>query len=183
MVFYDIETTGTNTCRDKIIAIGFMSERDEEPIVSVGEEKYIIGEFLRYLKEIEDKYGKVVLVGWKIKSFDVPFVVMRSLVNNIDKSLLEIFLRAKIHDLAEMADRYLTIDTQRPTSREFFGVFGIEHDEEILGSDVPSLYKVRKMDRIAEHCRRDIIAIKGLWERLRPLITMTDFQPKKISVN
>ena len=147
-----------------------MSKQDKEPIISVGEEKYIIEEFLRYLKEIEDKYGKVVLVGWKIKNFDIPFVIMRSLVCNIDEKLVKIFLGVKILDLAEVANKYLTINTQIPSSREFCEAFGIEYDKEITGADIPSLYKIGRIDRIVEHCRIDLFVIRELYKRLFPLL-------------
>jgi len=153
-IFFDIETTGIDTTKDRIIAIGIAKD-DEEPVILYNDnEKALLLKFDEIIEE------KSLLIGWKIKQFDIPFVTMRSIVNNV-----KIKKPLYILDLAEFAEKYLLVRGQKPASTDFYRAFDIEHDS-LGGVAVPILYQQKDIDRIIEHCRKDIIAIRKLYYRL-----------------
>ena len=83
-----------NPIDSKIIAIGIRN-RGESKIFS-GDEKDILTKFWSEWKKL--KYGSpsILLVGFNVTNFDIPFIVARSFINNIEivpfslKSVLDV---------------------------------------------------------------------------------------------
>jgi len=170
-IFLDIETTGINTCKDKIIAIGVSyihSDAYYSNVIINHNENDVLNEFYRKLITLKNKKYNTI-IGWKIVKFDIPFILMRSIVNKIDYNLFKVLRYFKVLDLAEVAEKYLVVKDQTVKSRDFFNVLEIEYDE-MEGESIPHIYKVSALDRIEEHCNKDLKSIKELYDRLCPYL-------------
>ncbi len=130
-------------------------------IFEAGNEKGILEKFWEIIKTYEQ------VITFNGRSFDVPFLMMRSAINKVrvSKNLMGYRFDYKSHcDLLEQLTFY---GATRRFNLEFYTKsFGIKSPKEegIEGSMVKDFYKEKKYLEIARYCARDIVATKELYE-------------------
>ena len=178
VAYLDIETTSKKADEGMVIVIGILT--DEEPeLVFAGtleEEKNI-------LKWLKDKLnGCELIVTWYGSGFDIPFLQTRALVHGIDlNELTEI----PMLDLCEWSKANLLLSSYSLQSVARF--LGVWEAGDVAGPDVHTLYKLstrgyQEAKRlIIQHCREDIILLKRVHDKLKPLVEQTGGSPRKPS--
>ncbi len=140
-------------------------EEDSE-YISVPEEKQLLELFWKRI----EKYDQFITFNGR--SFDCPFIMIRSAINRIkpSRNLMPDRYRSVAHiDLMEKLT-FLGASRKRFSLHMWCNAFGIKSpkDEGVSGLDVKGLYKVNKHTDIARYCLRDVFATKELylyWEK------------------
>ncbi|MBE9224767.1 ribonuclease H-like domain-containing protein [Phormidium sp. LEGE 05292] len=78
-VILDIETTGLDATKERIIAIGCLRESLDVQIFMHADEAYLLQEFLAYLESVNPE----VLLTYNGMAFDLPFIITRLNLLNI----------------------------------------------------------------------------------------------------
>ncbi len=165
LLFFDIETTGINSLKDRIIAIGVATEKTDPYIIMEPDEKTMI-------KELADLLP-ATLVGFNIRNFDIPFLTSRAIINDLEN--YDIFMKSKYIDLFDIV-KTISTGGKWPTLNYTCQCLGIDVYADISGAYVPGLWvKALKGDEkakrlIEDHCRKDVLKIKKLYYKLRKLI-------------
>lgn len=143
----------------RIIVIGL--KYDSQIKLITGEEKNILNEFWDLFKK--DNFVVVTHNGYK---FDVPFIVVRSIINNI-----KISKEINTNPWNMLKSNHL--DTMLVFSQNVFTNAGLKilarlnniefNDDGILGKDIERLYTQGRLDIIKEHCRGDIEVLEKLF--------------------
>lgn len=142
--------------------------------------KYIIKtepELLKKFWEIVEKYDEFVTFNGR--SFDVPFLMIRSAVHGIRPSknliaqrYLERQFRGVRHiDLCDQLSFYGAL-WRKPSLHLVCRSFGIESPKTqgITGDDVSALYRLGKFEDIARYNARDLVATARVYERWKTLL-------------
>jgi hypothetical protein len=142
-----------NPLYSKIICIGLKPKNKESILLSGDDETKLLEEFWSIAKEhnlfiTHNGYG-----------FDVPFIMIRSAINNIKPSI-------KINANKFSMENSNHFDTMLFFSQNVFTnsrmdilakTLGINIGENrFTGADVERLHKEGKMDEVVRHCREDI---------------------------
>jgi len=131
----------TNPIDSKIIAIGTMLKNEENIFISDTEED-VIKSFWNFLKTNNGMYN---IIGFSAKNFEMPFIVTRSFVLNIE---IEPFSLKNITDLREIINSYRYGQT-RGKLNEF---------SEILGMGI-------EPKELKEKLSHNLLVIKKMYER------------------
>lgn len=168
IVFMDIETTSLDADSGILIGVGLAKNGGKPDFLFIErpeDEPRLIKEALRRIKDCN------ILITWHGKSFDIPFLVARTLKFGEDASSLS----SMIHlDLAEFVRNNLRLG--RTDLYHVSKFLGFGKDIEVTGLDMPRLYlSVLKKDRrakaaIRKHCLDDLKATGVVFNKLRPLI-------------
>lgn len=75
----DLSTEGLESAKHRIIGISVKSEKEEQ-IFAYRDERLLLVEFWNYLKK--HKFSRIV--GYNSDYFDIPFLVVRSILNGVD---------------------------------------------------------------------------------------------------
>ena len=76
---FDIETTGLNSCEDRIVCISLKNLETKNLITFIDiDEGKVISEFWNSIREKIPN-----LIGFNSDSFDIPFLIKRSLINRV----------------------------------------------------------------------------------------------------
>jgi len=171
VVVIDIETTGLKGLEDKLIAIGYKVLdletnsvlKETEVLTSEGrEERDVVAEFLHHLEKIKDP----LLVGYNIRGFDLPFIIVRGIKYNLDINNL---LNAPNIDLMQLVSRHCLINGGRTKLHIIAEYLGLENGDETNGSQMPEFYRQGNFKAIEKHCRYDIELTSALYLKLKPL--------------
>ncbi len=148
-----------NPIDSKIIAIG-LKKKDSEPIVLMGnDEPGLLAEFW---KEIgKSKTLSTKLVGFNIKDFDIPFLVTRSFINNVE--IVPFFLK-EIIDIREKLSAY-KFGNIRGKLKEFADFLSIDKAD-MDGAMVAEEYWKGNTARLAEYLRKDLEITEAVYQRL-----------------
>ena len=128
--------------------------------------------FVKTEKELLERFWKIILkhpllVTFNGRGFDVPFLLIRSAVNQVTptRNLMPYRYDAKIHcDLADQMSFYGAL--RSPKSLHFFTrAFGIKTPKDAMeGKEVTNYYKAGRHKEIAEYCLKDVIATGLLYD-------------------
>ena len=167
LAYLDIETTSLKASDGMVVAIGLL--KGEEPEVrfasTVQEERAALEWFCGELE------GCTTLVTWNGAEFDVPFLLTRAVFHSIDLSKL---LEISMLDLYEWCRGHMLLSSYKLESVGRF--LGINKSQVFHGSDILTLFKLVEQGDfearrlIVEHCKEDIILLKLVHERLKPLV-------------
>jgi hypothetical protein len=112
------------------------------------------------------------LVGYRIREFDLPFLLQRSLYLEVDAPRYELGRYARGSTITDLYDRLTFNDLRRGESlgmRQTLGAFcrrlGIPAPE-MKGADVPALVAAGRWDQVEAHCLEDVRATVALARRL-----------------
>ena len=168
IAYLDIETTSRKASEGMVIAIGLLKD-GEEPKVRFADS---LGEERRALEWLQEELGGCdKIVTWFGSGFDVPFLISRAALHNIDLSKLSEIPQL---DLFDWSRGHLLLSSYRLESVARF--LGIQRSLEFHGGDVLTLFKLvergdleaRKL--IVDHCKEDLILLKRVHERLKPQV-------------
>jgi len=147
----------------KVILIGL--KLNSELKLLEGEEKDILNEFWSIIKENRD----AIIVTHNGYKFDVPFIVVRSITNNIK-------IPSEINLNAWNMLRSNHIDTMIIFSQNVFTNAGLRmlarlnninfYEDNVHGKDIERLHKEGKFDDIKNHCRNDIEILENVFNKL-----------------
>lgn len=158
-IIFDIETTGLDPLRDRIICIASKLNGKEEAIINA-DEKVILEKFWNSIKEIKTKDLGFRLIGFNCWSFDLPFLIIRSFkhgVNIVDT-------RGKVIDLRHLlsyGNKY-----QNGKLSDYAELIGLEQKYNgYNGSDMKKLFEDGKLAEIEKYALSDIKITFGIYER------------------
>jgi len=159
-IILDIETTGLNPSYSKIVSIGILEVGKDTARVWMGEEKEILLILGNYIDSLlrEHDLSDIILIGWSIEDFDIPFLEIRGLLYGVDFSLLD---RMRTVDLS--TDFCLPVQLH---SRDVAFMLGIEAAPE-SGASIPLYYVSGKRELIKEHNMKDLYMIRDIWLQVK----------------
>jgi uncharacterized protein YprB with RNaseH-like and TPR domain len=161
----DIETSGLNPLFDRITCIGVVGD-DNKPMVFYGEdEKKLLQDFWAYLKKVSGSDGilysnDITIVGFNVYKFDIRFIHIRSMVNNVyaSKKLKKNFIDLQ-YELA-------CYNTQvKGTLNDYLETIGEEKNGN--GLRAIELFEKRDWKSLVAYCKNDVLVTKKLFERCK----------------
>jgi len=163
IVYLDIETSAMKADLGMVVAVGLLKgEEPEVRFTDTPEEERKVLEWLR-----DELKGCSKLVTWYGPGFDIPFLLARAALHQVDLSKL---IEIPMLDLCEWSRGHLLLSSYRLESVARF--FGFQRTVEFHGGDVSALSKLaargdheaRKL--IVDHCKEDLLLLKRVYERL-----------------
>jgi len=153
------DSRSMNPIYSKIIVIGL--KYNNELRLLTGNEKDILTEFWEVIKQ--DDFTIVTHNGYK---FDIPFIIVRSILNgiNISKEVnLNPWNMLKSNHLDTMLIFSQNVFTN-PSLRVLAKLNGINFPEEHLtGKDIGRFWEEGDLDKIKDHCSEDIKILESLF--------------------
>lgn len=177
-LYLDIETTALKADEGFIVTIGILGEGEPE-LVFAGtpqEERNA----LLWLREKLKTHD--LIVTWYGSGFDIPFILTRAAYHGIEIPELT---KTSMLDLCEWAKENLLLASYSLKSVARFLGIGVAGN--FGGSDVNTLYKLfvhgnqEARALIIQHCREDLILLKRVHEKLRPLVEQAGGSIRKTS--
>jgi len=150
-----------NPIDSRIIAIG-LRHNGKNLIFAEGSEKRMLEQFWDEWMAIkqENPYSKIV--GFNIKDFDLPFLISKSLVNNI---VISPFLIKDVIDLREKINAY-RYGKSRGTLKEYANLIG-EKTMGLAGGDIIRLCANKEHETIVKYLNNDLEITDALYRRVR----------------
>jgi uncharacterized protein YprB with RNaseH-like and TPR domain len=148
-----------NPIDSRIVAIGLRFE-NVNYIFQSEDEKEILSKFWEKWKEIKLGSALIPVVGFNITSFDMPFIVTRSFIQNIR---IESFSLKEIIDLRDKINAYKYGKT-RGKLKEFAEIIGQEILE-VNGSDVSRLCYEKDYLTLNKYLEKDLEITDALYKR------------------
>ena len=146
----------------KVIVIGV--KLNDELKLFTGEEKEILENFWNFVKGINS-----IIVTHNGYKFDIPFIIVRSIINNV-----KISLDININPWNMLRSNH--IDTIIIFSQNVFTNSGLKilarlnnikfENDNVMGKDIERLYKEGKIEEIKKHCQSDIEILEKLFNKL-----------------
>jgi uncharacterized protein YprB with RNaseH-like and TPR domain len=169
ILFVDIEASSFFSSVGSIICIGiFDPENFKEPFI------YFVRKPEDELKALEwfrDKLAEsnyLVLSGWNIKNYDIPFILGRAVKLDFNFSDLT---KLKIVDLLEVARTAVKIHSYK--MEDVCKWLNIDYNPEVKGHEVDEFYhrslagdKISE-EKIKNRCKSDLVALAKLFEKLK----------------
>lgn len=153
----DIETFGLENQFDRILSVGVMNIDTEEIKVFIDiEESVILQQFWEYVIDATE------FCTFNGDSFDIPFLIKRSLINNVRISNLP----TNHPDLRKIVNGFW-ISYERfgkGTLRDWATALGITC-ETCAGNEMPALFVKGDFDAIVKHNTEDLVLTHKLYKR------------------
>ena len=150
-----------NPIDSKIIAIGTRCLEKNEIFCSENE-KEILESFWKEWIKIKQLNRNTQMCGFNILNFDIPFLVTRSLINNV---IISPFLLKSIIDLREKINAYRYGET-RGKLKEFALFLGL-NVEDIDGKEIADLCIDKNWDKLKKYLANDLVITDELYKRVR----------------
>lgn len=164
------KTGGLHPLFSKIILIG-LKEPDAEPLIYHGEDEHkILAQSWEHLAELQKRLKKILIITFNGYRFDVPFLLIRSAINGVEKTI-------NIN-----TNRWAMEDSNHFDLMQFLSGYGeypfvsLEISCRKLGVAVPesaisateisSCYHKGDWDSIIEHSRRNLFLTEALYHKL-----------------
>lgn len=160
------EMRSLNPTYSKIVTI-CLKLMDEETKTLFGDEKEILSKLWNFLEE-ENQKEKIIIVTHNGYQFDIPFLTIRSVINDITPSL-------NINTNKWAMEKSNHFDTMLFFSQ--YGAFinsrltilaqinGIEiPDDAITGAEVEKLYNEGNIQKINKHCKDDVELLEKIFK-------------------
>jgi DNA polymerase elongation subunit (family B) len=149
-----------NPIDSKIVAIG-IRHKGNNIIFSNKDEKGLLEDFWSEWKTIKKGSSYMKIVGFNITNFDIPFLVARSVINNV---VISPFFIKELIDLRDKINAYRYGNT-RGTLKEYASLLG-EKVMDVDGSDIFNLCKDGKMKELVEYLENDLLITDKLYQRV-----------------
>lgn len=165
VVAFDIETTGLDPTKDKIVLIGMKKGRIKQwKLWKIRDELKMISQCIKARKEIPSL--DETIVGYNNLKFDVPFIrerllALRSPIETSD--LWRTFYRER-----KWFDLYQFLGNDFRNLAFWLGEFKIKRKyEDVDGRRIPILYQNRQFGKIEQHNRDDLNTSMRLYLKLK----------------
>lgn len=146
----------------QIVAVGFIREDWNEPKVFTMHQPVSEASWLAaFWREV----GQRVTVGYNTIGFDLPVLLRRSLYLGVQHPTINIDKYRTNHIDLQMRLSYNGALKFRPLSF-YCKRFGIACDDETSGKDIGAFVAAGEWDKVAAHCRADVLKTKALAERM-----------------
>ena len=151
-----------NPIDSKVIAIG-IRHLGQNKIFFSENEKEMLGEFWKEWEKLKqiDQYSTQI-VGFNICNFDLPFLVSRSLINNVTISP---FLLKSIIDLREKINAYRYGKT-RGKLKDYALLLGLD-TENMDGGEVAKVCIQKDWEKLKKYLAKDLEITDELYKRAR----------------
>ena len=149
----DIETTGLEPEEHEITVLGCGDGYEVHTIT--GDEKEILGVLVDLLR----RAGFVV--GYNIAKFDGPFIVKRARVHSVDCGGVSV----KTIDLYRHVRANFSL-TRYTLTHAAAGLAGVSCGEDITGAEAARLSQCGELEKVEEHCARDVVRTYYLYRAL-----------------
>lgn len=149
-VILDIETTGLEPFKDRIVGIGIKTEVLEE--IKVGDNEK---ELLEWFWGIQGRLDNII--GWNIDRFDLWFIRIRSIKHNVKIKELRSIDLFKIL-FPENFQRWKSLND---VSESFFG-----ERKDKSGQMIQEAFLNKEFDKIKEYLKNDLNLTYNLYKRL-----------------
>jgi uncharacterized protein YprB with RNaseH-like and TPR domain len=173
-IFLDIESSNLRADIGQIIAVGIIKDKKKEvKFVEKPEEEKEVLKWLK--KELE---GCDLVITWYGSRFDLPFLMTRAIINDLDMSEL---LKIPSLDICEFCKRNLSFSKNNLS--EVCKILGIPKNREISGREVLKLYlkaihgDKKAKEKIIEHCLDDLEVLEEIFKKLEPYLSLTTKKP------
>lgn len=154
------EDRSLNPLYAKIIALGIKT-LTEPTKIHTGDEKQILEQFWSNIKGLN-----TVLVTYNGYRFDIPFIILRSIINNI-KIPFSInqnkWQMQKSNHFDVMLFFSQTETFVNPNLRILGKMYNIESEDSLRGYDIERLYGENKIEEIKKHCQADIEVLEKIF--------------------
>ncbi len=142
---------------------------DKTFVYVAGDEKKVLQKFWEYMIKFE------YFVTFNGRSFDCPFVMLRSAILGIKPSRdLMIGTRYQSPHHIDLLEELTYHGTTRKFNLDFYcKSFGIESPKShgITGYDINDYYRAKRFSEIAEYCMGDVIATAQLYKKWKEYLT------------
>ena len=156
---WDIETSGLAGIIDRITCISVLDLLTNKVTTFCGEDE------TKILRDFWEKInGASEIIGFNIV-FDLPFLIQRTLINNI-------LVCSNYHNIKKTYIRLLSIAFFEVYARTIKGTLDQWSDhlgfgnKKTSGEEMIAFYKNKEWKKIKEHCEKDIIITSKLYWRL-----------------
>lgn len=153
----DLETTGLDPTKDKIITIGLKND-EIEMVFGCMDEKTVLQEFWAFMDE---QAVPPMLVTYNGIGFDCPFLRLRSIVHNLHPKWLG---HLETIDLMKVLFPYGSTYRSKDAVCE---ALGIQSENNLTGKDVPTLFAEGNLEAIKFHCLDDVRREWLIFKRMR----------------
>lgn len=171
--------TALSPLTGKVVAIGYYFWEEKKGLVETVSQTVSPFEkenasfcFLVSEKELLHNFWQIMLkypllVTFNGRSFDIPFILIRSAINDIrpTRNLMPYRYDFKVHcDLADQMSFYGAL--RYPKTLHFFArAFHIKSPKEKMeGKEVTNYYNAGRHQEIAEYCFKDVVATAALYD-------------------
>ena len=163
-IYLDIETMGLNAYLDRVTCIGLVEEDGTETAICGQDERQMLNAFAHFMDEREGEE----IVTWNGKGFDVPFIMVRILVQRVvppedahqHEDLKELFPKF------QFTDRNGYRRWRQPGLGELAETLGLGAKTK-HGSEAPALFLEGKFEELQKYCLQDAHLVRALHARLR----------------
>jgi len=149
-----------NPIDSKIVAIGVRVKGENK--LFFGDEKEILTKFWEEWKRLRQEHSDTFLVGFNVTNFDIPFIVSKSFVHDIE---IVPFSLKSILDVKDKINAYRWGKT-RGKLKEYGELLGMD----VLGMDgsqIPELCKNNDWETIKKYLSKDLEITDKLFERAK----------------
>jgi uncharacterized protein YprB with RNaseH-like and TPR domain len=173
-MFLDIECSNLSADIGQIVAMGIIKDNKKEVrfVEDLEDEKEVLNWLKKELEDCE------LVVSWYGSKFDIPFVVTRAVINNIDLSKL---LKIPSLDVCEFCKKNLLFSKNNLS--DISKVLDIPKNREIGGKDILKLYlkairgDKKAKEEIIKHCLDDLEALEKIFKKLEPYLSLNTKKP------
>jgi uncharacterized protein YprB with RNaseH-like and TPR domain len=148
-----------NPIDSEVVAIG-VRKNEVNHLFMAKTEKEILEEFWSLWREIVSDSPSTFIVGYNILNFDIPFLVTRSLINNVK---IKAFTLKSILDLRQKVTAY-RYGYSRGKLKDFARTLGVQL-EPVDGSDIERLYIQNDWESIKRYLEKDLLLTDKLYQR------------------
>jgi uncharacterized protein len=148
-----------NPIDSRIVAIGIRSNGMSKIIMDDNEKKMLQDFWFEWRRHLSPM---LQVVGFNISHFDIPFLVTRSFVHNVQ---VVPFVLRSIVDLREKVNAY-RYGPSRGTLKEFAEILGIPNAG-IDGSEIAKLYHEGYHDTIRQYLANDLEITDEMYRRIK----------------
>ena len=157
--YFDIETTGLNPYKDKILTIQ-LKKNNEFTMLKTWEEdeKHVLTGFFDLFRNV----GKSSILGYNCLQFDLSFIVSRMNKHGI----MNAEKHAVLHN-GNWLDLYQYLGGNYVSMDHWLQSCGIRRECQYKGRDVPTLYEKKMYKEIERHTKDDLVMCERLAEIVR----------------
>jgi uncharacterized protein YprB with RNaseH-like and TPR domain len=163
-MFFDIETTGLDITKNKIISIQIKDGHGKKIwcIKDYKNEKELIKQFVDYYLNVKDKF----LIGYNFTNLDLPLLFRRMKKEDLIR-FFEKYNKGYVRDLAMILEFHKIKRQKLPEIAKLFQI----DDTNNKRINVAKTYKEKKWEKIINYAEKELDTIeelfKKMWEQIK----------------